>query len=268
MTKSNRFTDWIDRHTPQSDRLLPLTHIAGAVSAQRIADSGKIQLPDKIEGNEDRPLVYLFYGRPAYRLKNSTSVQLESSCPCCFVFHPDLLKRCHDIHAFDTGAFYNRLYSHVLDDDFRVEDFSLLADPKRINRLISATFIDEAGYIDADRSQLRSIDEATATWELEGRAFLTLLSSPGRNEPDDRVATIEVNFQDPVLLDDKLLGVVVPHSLWSGNSRAPILEELKRNGVEIGTYKFIPGRHPEFLQSQLEIATKELFKTLGYKHHA
>src|SRR5690606_19090814 len=134
---------------------------------------------------------YLFYGRPAYRVKSGSSVQLESSCPCCFIFHPTLLQRCNDIHAFDTGAFFNRLYAHVLDQDFQIEDFSLEKDPKRINRLISAAFQDEAGYIDADKSKLRPIEEASEAWELEGRAYLTLLSSPGRNEPDDRVATIE-----------------------------------------------------------------------------
>ena len=268
MDRKNRFAEWIDRHKPSAERPLPLTHVAGAVAAQRIMDDGKLALPTKVEGDLGKPLVYLFYGRPAYRLKQGTSVQLESSCPCCFVFDPSLLDRCNDIHAFDTGAFFNRLYAHVLDEDFRVEDFSLDKDPQRINKLISATFEDEAAYIDADKSRLRPINEATSAWELEGRAYLTLLSSPGRNEPDDRVGTIEVNFQDPVPLDEKLLGVVVPHTLWSGNSHAPTLREIHDRGVKVGTYRFIPGRHPEFLQAQLEVATKELFKELGFAHDA
>jgi hypothetical protein len=264
----NRFAEWVDRHEPAASRLLPLTHIAGVVNAQRIIDDGRISLPAKTDGEFRKPLVYLFYGRPAYRLKSGTTVQLESSCPCCFVFSPDLLARSHNIHAFDTGAFFNRLYSHVVDEDFKVEDFSLDNEPQRLNRLISATFTDEAGYIDADKSRLRKVDDASEAWELEGRAYLTLLHSPGRNEPDDRVATIEVNFQDPVPLDKNLLGVVVPHTLWNGTSKAPVLKALDERGVRIGTYRFFPGRHPEYLQAQLEVAAKELFKALGFDHEA
>lgn len=268
MTRRKRFTEWIDKHDPCSDRFLPLTHISGAVSAQRVIDDGKLSLPSKTDGTFNQPLVYLFYGRPAYRVKPGATVQLESACPCCFIFDPSLLKRCNDIHAFDTGAFFNRIYSHVLDDGFQVEDFSLDGQPNRINRLISAAFEDEAAYIDADKARLRPISDASEAWELEGRAYLTLLASPGRNEPDDRVSTIEVNFQDPVLLDDKLLAVVVPHTFWSETSKAPMLEGLHGRGVKIGTFRFIPGRHPEYLQSLLEIAVKALFRELGFEHDA
>jgi hypothetical protein len=64
MSRKNRFAEWVDRHSPCSDRSLPLTHIAGAVAAQRIIDDGKLALPRKIEGDLKKPLV-LFYGRPA-----------------------------------------------------------------------------------------------------------------------------------------------------------------------------------------------------------
>lgn len=266
MPLTRHFCDWIDKHSPVSERLLPITHVSSAIGTQRVVDDGKLMLPDKIDGSFKSPLLYFFYGRPGYRVKSGSSISLEASCPCCFVFHPSIINRCHEIHAFDTGAYFNRLYSHVLSDDFNVEDFSLGNDPLRINRLISATFESEAAYIDADRSKLRKTDDVAQPWELEGRAYLALLASPGRNEPDDRICTIEVNFQDPVLLDENLIGVVVPHTLWMSNSKSPMLNYLYEREVRIGTYKFIAGRHPEFLQAQMEIAVHALFDELGYFH--
>ena len=244
----NKFSEWVDRHDAHKSRLLPITHVTSTISAERIIDDKKMSLPDKCDGEFENPLLYFFYGRPAYRVSPGTSVSLEAACPSCFIFHPKILDRCHYIHAFDTGAYFNRLYSHVLTEDFRVDDFSLGAQPSRINRLISAAFEDEEAYLDADRSKLRNIEEAAHPWELQGRAYLTLLASPGRNEPDDRICTVEVGFQDSVLLDESLLGVVVPHTLWMGNSKAPILASLSEQGVKIGTYRFIVGRHPEYRQ--------------------
>jgi hypothetical protein len=264
MAKKKHFCEWVDKHSSSIDRLLPLTHVSSTIAAERIIDDGKLSLPDEVVDGFDRPLLYFFYGRPGYRIKSGVTVSIESSCPCCFIFSPSLIGRCHDIHAFDTGAYFNRLYAHVLSDDFKVSDFSLDAEPQRINRLISAAFESEEAYLDADRSKLRNIEEVSQPWELQGRAYLSLLASPGRNEPDDRICTIEVNFQDPVLLDSNLLGLIVPHTLWMGNSKAPMLTGLHERGVNIGTYKFIAGRHPEFLQAQMEIAAQALLEKLGY----
>ncbi|HEV7342491.1 MAG TPA: hypothetical protein VGN68_12725 [Sphingopyxis sp.] len=263
----NKFSEWVDRHEPAQSRLLPITHVTSTISAERIIDENKMSLPEKCDGEFKDPLLYFFYGRPAYRLRPGSSISLEAACPSCFIFNPRMIDRCHYIHAFDTGAYFNRMYSHVLTEDFRVDDFSLEADPARINRLISATFEDEEAYLDADRSKLRKIDDVTQPWELQGRAYLTLLASPGRNEPDDRICSIEVGFRDPILLDENLLGVVVPHTLWMGNSKAPILMALADKGVKIGTYRFIVGRHPEYLQAQMEISVRNLLDSMGCFNH-
>lgn len=260
----NKFSEWVERHEAEKSRLLPITHVTSTISAERIIDENKMFLPDKSEGEFKDPLLYFFYGRPAYRTRPGTSISLEAACPSCFIFHPKMLDRCHYIHGFDTGAYFNRLYSHVLTDDFRVDDFSLGAQPSRINRLISATFEDEEAYLDADRSKLRNIDDVTHPWEMQGRAYLSLLASTGRNEPDDRICTIEVGFRDPVLLDENLLGIVVPHTLWMGNAKAPILVSLAERGVKIGTYRFIVGRHPEYLQAQMEVSVRSMLTDMGY----
>jgi hypothetical protein len=256
------FQAWIERTgCDDGSPLLPLTHLTRGVGALRIVEDGRI-VPQECK-HFKVPLAYFFYGRPAYRVTKDSSVQLEASCPCCFVFSPKILSRASKIHAFDTGAFFNRLYSHVLDDQFKVEDFALADKPRQIKKLISAAFDSVEAYLDADRSHISNPEIAAEAWEMEGRAYLSLLMSPGRNEPDDRICSVEVTFADPVLLDEMLLGIVVPHTLWNAEKKAPFIQELNRRGVIVRSYRFIPGRHPEFLQAQLEAEIKRFYTDKG-----
>ncbi|WP_370190698.1 hypothetical protein [Qipengyuania sp.] len=254
------FQEWVDKHDPIEESQLPLTHIARSLRAVEILEKKRISPRECKHFRE--ALAYFFYGRPAYRVTSDATIQIEASCPCCFLFKSDILARAKNIHAFDTGAFFNRLYSHVLDEDFKVEHFSLGDDPERIARLISASFESQGAYFDADRSRLRNADDAAEAWELSGRAYLTLLASPGRNEPDDRICSIEVTFGDPVLLDQNLLAVVVPHTFWDGDKKAPFLSALPEE-VTIIPYRFIPGRHPEYYQAQIEGQVRAFYEELG-----
>ena len=173
------FRDWIDRHPPPDWPLLPLTHLSNGLVASDILRAGRISPgePDALGG----PFAYFFYGRPAYRVGKDAVVQMEAACPFCFIFDSSLLRRAKDIHAFDTGAFAARLYKHVLIEDFRVQDFSLGSDASRPNKLIAAAFPDLESYLDANRQALISPESGAEAWEMEARAYLHLMASPGRD---------------------------------------------------------------------------------------
>jgi hypothetical protein len=167
------------------------------------------------------------------------------------------------VFAFDTGAFAARLYNHVLDDGFTIDDFEIGRDHERLFRLIGAAFNSQQSYFDADRGALTDPETGAEAWELQGRSYLTLLGSPGRNEPDDRICTIEAVFADPVLLDNDLKAIVVPHTFWDGEKKSPLLKGYASNGVEIVTYRFIPGRHPEYYQTHIEVEVRRLYERWG-----
>ncbi len=257
----NEFCEWVDRHPDPEWDGMPLTHIAKGVTARDIITAGRLE-PSHCDVL-DAELIYCFYGRPAYRVGGDGAVKQEALCPYCFIFSPDLIKRAREIHAFDTGAHGNRLFSHILADEFSVTDFSLGRDTKRADRLIGATFGSRPAYFEGDVSEIGDINTISKSYEFQTRAYLSLITSPGRNEPDDRVYTIEVNFADPISLNGLLLAVVVPHTLWGHKDNAPWLDELSNTGVEICTYPYYPGRGSEYYQAQLEHAVRDFYNERG-----
>src|SRR6478735_8687431 len=109
MSKRTSFQDWIERTgINPHPRLLPLTHLAQSLTAERIISEGRIK-SEKCK-NFKIPLAYFFYGRPAYRVNSDAAVQIEASSPFCFIFSPNIISRASRVFAFDTGAFHARMY--------------------------------------------------------------------------------------------------------------------------------------------------------------
>jgi hypothetical protein len=255
--------EWVEKQSvPAGWKLLPLTHITRGLVAADIIRVGRID--PKHCNTLDGKYAFFFYGRPAYRVDTGKVVKLEASCPHCFIFNEDLIRRSNKVFAFDTGAFGARLYKHVLDDELKVDDFQLGSDPARPNRLIAGTFGSQEAYFNGDRSAMADPAVAAAPYEMEARSFLELVSSPGRNEPDDRICSIEVVFADPVPISGELIGIVVPHTLWTSATPSPLLSQLSAAGVDVIPYDFIPNRHPEHYHTLLEAAVRNYFRNKGY----
>ncbi|WP_293679006.1 hypothetical protein [uncultured Phenylobacterium sp.] len=254
------FLEWLQRQNqPLGWGLMPLTHITKGVTAEDIIRADKIETqPCNVF---DQSLAYLFYGRPAYRISEEGSVKFEAACPYCFIFRPNLIKHSRAIFAFDTGAYSKRMYAHHVTDEMRLEDFNLGSDQWAPNHLIHATFGSMDPYLKGDTRQIPAPDQISEDWDFHARAYLNLVTSPGRNEPDDRVCSVEVIFDKDVPLVGDLQAIVVPHTLWTDQRRAPWLEKLNNRSVIIKTYEFIPGRNPEHYHTLLETEVRDLYRS-------
>jgi hypothetical protein len=255
------FRQWVDRQNDPGWPLMPLTHISKGLGAEDIIRAGHVAADNCTVFKE--PLAYFFYGRPAYRISGDGAVKVEAACPYCFVFDAALIRNCKAILAFDTGAFDKRLYKHVMMEEMQIEDFLLEQDERRPNRIIGAVFSSLKSYFDGDTTKMVVPDKGAHPWEFLARTYLHLLASPGRNEPDDRICSIEVVFGSNVPLTGNLKAVVVPHTLWDKSVKAPWLDALYKAGVEIEPYLFIPNRHPEHYHAQLEAAARKLYISWG-----
>jgi hypothetical protein len=253
------FREWVDRPPSPTWPPMPLTHITKALGASDIAKLGHVDLTSCPVFNEK--LAYFFYGWPAYRVSGDGPIKLEVACPCCFIFDAKLIEKATAIFAFDTGAFAKRLYKHMLPDEMDVEDFSLERDTSRPNKLISKTFGSRIAYFQGDIFSIPDPNTTTKAHEFHARSYLHLLGSPGRNEPDDRICSIEVILSEKVPLKNNLLAVIVPHTLW--RDEAPWLKQMQADGAIIKPYSFVPGRHPDYYQAQLEAAARELYERWG-----
>lgn len=251
------FRNWVDKQTDPKWGLMPLTHITKGIGAEDVIQAGQVKPVDcSVFG---QPLAYFFYGRPAYRISAEGSLKVEGACPFCFIFKPMLIEKAASIFAFDTGAYSARMYKHVVLDEMDAEDFSLETEPQRPNKLISTVFGSKAVYFDGDVSQAAAPEDVTEPWDFHARTYIQLLTSTGRNEPDDRIGSIEVIFSEPVPLKGNLLAVIVPHTLWGDDKRAPWLDELHSDGVKIVPYVFFPGRHPDYYYAHMEAAVRDLY---------
>ncbi len=256
------FREWVDKQTSPDWKALPLTHICKGISALDIISTMSINTAQ--DSVFDEPTAYLFYGRPAYRVNGDGALKFEAACPFCFVFDPSVIEQAAAIFAFDTGAFSNRLYNRLLMEEMSIEDFLLDMDVSRPHKLISAVFGSLELYFDGDTRRVTPPEQGADSWEYHARAYLHLLTSPGRNEPDDRVCSIEVIFDKAVQLKDNLKAVVVPHTHWEEQRKAPWVETLASSGVTILPYMFVPGRHPEHYHTLVEMAVREYYKEAGF----
>lgn len=262
LMKRRAFADWIDRLPEGDPRLLPLTHITNGIRARRIIEDGTIA-PTEC-GVLELPLSYFFYGRPAYRLMGGSSVKLESSCPFCFIFDGEMIKRAREIFAFDTGAFATRMYDHVFDPDFELGDFSLGTDSARPNKLIGSVYRSILDYIEGDRNAMGEPAVLALPHEFEARAYLELIKSPGRNEPDDRICSIEVNFGDLIPVPGQLVALALPHTLCEHIDTNPWLRELQKAKIDLLPYNFSPGRPPENYHALLEGVVRNYYVGKGF----
>ncbi|RYZ67628.1 MAG: hypothetical protein EOP09_10715 [Proteobacteria bacterium] len=258
-SKRRYFQQWVAKQPAPGWKQLPLTHISKCVTAQDILVENKIE-PQKCKVF-DELLVYLFYGRAAYRVAGDGAIKLEAACPVCFVFNSDLLAQAVKIYPFDTGAFDARMYKPFLPDEMAIDDFSISDDVELANQLIQKVFGKLESYISGDASKIGPPDTLCEPGDLHARSYLELASSKGRNEPDDRVCSIEALFDKPIELDKHLHAVIVPHTLWNDATKTAWLSGIEKFGAEILTYEFIPGRLPEYYQSQIEAELKSFFRS-------
>jgi hypothetical protein len=249
--------EWVNQHPDPGWGLLPLTHITKGVVAEDIIRSGRVE-PSNCKVF-DEPLAYFFYGRPAYRTDDEGAVKAEALCPYCFVFKPDLIDRAKSVHAFDTGAFVARMYSGIVSEEMNVNDFRL-ANARTPNQLISSVFGNLVAYFNGDIRAVAANPPQVHPHQFHAKAYMDLILSQGRNEPDDRLYTVEVVFGDPVPLSGSLLAVVLPHTLWSTDVKASWLESLAATSVSIIPYEFMPGRSAEHYHSLLERAVKNFYE--------
>jgi hypothetical protein len=260
-SKRRYFQKWIEKQPDPKWPALPLTHITKGITAQDIATESAVE--PQLCPVFNIPLTYFFYGRAAYRVSGDGALKLEATFPFCFVFDPELMKQARKVYPFDTGAFEKRMYVHHLMEEMKIDDFAMLAKPDVANRLIKSVFAELNTYLAADRSRIRPADQISEPGDLHVRAYLELVGSMGRNEPDDRICTVEVILDKKIDLEKHLLALIVPHTLWNPKTKTDWLQSLAAGGATILTYESIPGRSPEYYQAQLEATLKNFYHSRG-----
>lgn len=105
--------------------MLPFFHSCDAFFFRSII-IGKKLTPTKCTVFENEDLLYLFYGRPAYKASNLLSSRLSSMLPVSFILKSDCVDDIKRIAPFDTGAFHKGLYKDYIHPSMHMQNFFLL----------------------------------------------------------------------------------------------------------------------------------------------
>src|SRR4051812_3905467 len=103
---------------------LPLVHNTDTYRFDRIRTEGLIKAKACPIFNEK--LIYLFYGRPSYRVHpNVRATDADWFAPICLIMNNDLISGAHRLMPFDTGAFAGDRMKDIFHPDMEMTDFEL-----------------------------------------------------------------------------------------------------------------------------------------------
>ena len=199
----NSLNRLVTSHSSMTEEL-PLIHTSRCEFLPSIISTGTLE-PRPCEVFKES-LLYLFYGRPAYRsTKGTKSGEPIALCPVCFVFKPRTVSRSvHRIYPCDSGAVaHDRLIPEITAGD--LHDLAVAPQIENARRMVSLLFEHNNRYFLGKVVSGKSFDNGSP----EGR-FYSLLQRPGPADFDDRKSAIEVQLIHRISLAEQLLFVVLP----------------------------------------------------------
>lgn len=221
----------VDRHPGLAEEL-PLIHTSRCECLPNIVATHRLDpQPCPVFAES---LVYLFYGRPAYRsARGERGGESIALCPVCFVFKPRTVSRnVHRVFPCDTGAVSNdRFVPEILASD--LSGLELEPSIESARRVVNLLFDRNANYFVGRVVSGRSFP----TSDIATR-FYALLQRSGPVDYDDRKSAVEVQANCAIDLKDQLLFVVLPKEF---------LEEVAIRDAIINLWNCDPITYPTFL---------------------
>src|ERR1043166_9248953 len=193
----------VDSHSTMASEL-PLIHTSRCESLTSIAASHTLDPSPCDIFNES--LVYLFYGRPAYRSRRGSKYgESIALCPVCLVFKPHTVSRfLHRVFPCDSGAVSKAKF----EPELHANDLAELEMNPQIasaRRLVSLLFTNNNHYFYGRVQSGAIFPDGTV-----GKRYHDLLLRSGPSNYDDRKSAIEVQVNQRIALKDQLMFVVLP----------------------------------------------------------
>lgn len=214
------FADYLNDFEPAGGAM-HLMHSTAVGRGAQIIVQGELRTRPCVEYGQD--LLYLFYGRPAYKpLPGVPASGIDEHLPMCLVIDPALMDDAVRILPFDSGGYhrYAALTGELLDRP----DFELGPGRDIPMRLVRAFYQTNRNYyMQSPTSDHRAIPMAQAA----ARAFARLTRDVSLGD-DDRRSTVEIQIARPVPLSEALKAVVGPATLLTDLQVTAALDALPK----------------------------------------
>jgi hypothetical protein len=241
---------------PEASPRLPFVHTTDAYRLVNTLEDGEL-IPRPCTVFSREPLIYLFYGRPSYRVNASEPpTTLEHYLPVCLLLRSDRPYPIKRVFPFDSGGFDRSLYVDALHRDMQLPDFSLLPDPATPGRLVSLFFDSAADYLRSHPKTNLSFDPA----EPEAQSYYALISQRLSNSVDNRVSAIEIQVEGKLTLAGNVEAIVLPSPLLDSPT---ISHQLKALGVAPLPYLQIDRQRPSEYVTTIFDTCYEYYRRVG-----
>jgi hypothetical protein len=246
---NDRFRRFVRGFDPV-DKELPWTHVTDGWHFRDIIEQERLQPTNCSIFLE--PLLYFFYGRPAYRIASETAT--TAYAPICFILRPDAVSP-NRLYPFDTGGF-NRIKAAFHAQTVR-DDFALDTDQTSARRLIGCFFTGPKEYLLNRPKPVMDIP----LLEFEAAEYFRLISGQGGVKNDERGSTIESQVSAAVGLQGSALAVVLPDNFVDEPTVRAALTKL---GIDVIAYDFVAQMAPSTYASSFYQLVKDYYARSGW----
>jgi hypothetical protein len=211
------FSDYIQQ-CAAAPAELPLVHTTEYFHLPAIRVSHTLQTsPCKVF---KEPLLYFFYGRPAYRNPSQTIPMRDVGFyPICFILRPGFVRKVKRLYPFDSGASRKGLYEPAIQRADALSRYEIPAIIENARRLINCFFETDEQYLsNRPKSGLHFGED-----EEPADAYYRLINGGGHRNCDDRCSAVEVQIAECLDLREAIIAVVLPNCFMEDDALAETL---------------------------------------------
>jgi hypothetical protein len=241
---------------PEVDGVLPATHISDGFGFRAILDCGELR-PEPCSVFDNEPLLYLFYGRPSYRVNSQVLASaIDAYAPVCFVLRPASAERPRRVFPFDSGAFHAERFSEAMHRKMMRDDFALEPGPSSPRKLISLFFGTNDRYMRNEPIEAVTVPGLA----FEASSYHTLINSRHENVFDERISAIEIQLDEPLPLAGNVEAVVMPDRF----AIPEVLALLEAVGAVPLLYDYVARLRPEAFTGNIYQLVRDYYRSRGY----
>jgi hypothetical protein len=245
----------VNQHPPAEGEL-PLTHVTDGLGFRDILETGVLR-PEPCPVFDGEPLLYLFYGRPAYRVNSQRlSSAIDAYAPVCLILRREALGAPTRVFPFDSGAFSGERFVQAMHRKMLLEDFALDPDLDTPLKLITLFFGDHDRYY--RNVPLQQV--AIPALSFEALCYHILITSRHENAFDERISAIELQSTDSFDLSAAVEAVVLPDAFATDE----VLQRLAALQIAALPYDYIPRLRPESYTGGIYTIVRDYYRRMGY----
>jgi hypothetical protein len=251
------FSDYVQKQ-PTTPIELPMVHTTEYHRLPSIRATNTLDPHDCKIFKE--PLLYFFYGRPAYRDSSQTTPMRDVGFyPICFVFRPGVLaKKVKRIYPFDTGASQNGFYQPAIKPADALIGYEIGAVPDSIRRIVACFFETDERYFSSNPKAGLTFSSG----ETLAQSYYALINGGGDPECDDRYSAVEVQVATQIDVRDAVIAIALPNCfLDDKNLRKTLVKDWR---VKLLPYDAGVGMRPLEFHGTIRYLIHKFYRRAGY----